>query len=61
MAFYAFFSLCTESAVAKITYTSHLVALDFYKLAWGGEGIFFFSTRSDIVHILFSMIRLSLE
>ena len=37
------FSLCTESAVAKITYISHLVALDFNKLAWGREGIYFFS------------------
>lgn len=56
------FSLCTESAVAKITYISHLVALDFNKLAWGEGGyLFFFSTRSDIVQILFSMIRLSLE
>ena len=37
------FSLCTESAVAKITYISHLVALDFNKLAWGEGGYLFFS------------------
>lgn len=36
------FSLCTESAVAKITYISHLVALDFNKLAWGEGGYLFF-------------------
>ena len=37
------FSLCTESAVAKIAYISHLVALDFNKLAWGEGGYLFFS------------------
>ena len=39
------FSLCTESAVAKITYISHLVALDFNKLAWGEGGYLFFSLQ----------------
>ena len=36
------FFLCTESTVAKITYISHLVALDLNKLAWGEGGYFFF-------------------